>query len=256
MGCSSKVSVIMPAYNCEQFIAEAIDSVLQQTYTNIELIVIDDCSTDNTFSIIEQYAVCDPRVRTLRNSANCGVAKTRNCGLDMAEGDYVAFLDSDDIWDIDKLRKQMELALKANADIVYSSYGFIDEDGNEIKKAFIVPEETNFRKMLIQNVISASSAVIRASIMKDHRFRNDVYHEDYALWMELMSERARAVGCKDVLWRYRQRKGGRNRNKLHAAKERWKIYRCVLHLNIFTSAWSMCGYAICGVVKYYLGSHE
>lgn len=101
------VSVIMPAYNAEKYIEEAVSSVLSQTYKNWELLILDDCSSDCTAEIAEYFASLDTRIRLLRNPQNMGVAKTRNRGFDIAKGEWIALLDSDDVWHSDKLEKQL-----------------------------------------------------------------------------------------------------------------------------------------------------
>lgn len=116
------MSVIMPAYNAEKYIEEAISSVVSQTHENWELLILDDCSTDRTVEIAERFAGLDARIRLLRNPQNMGVAKTRNRGLDLAQGEWIALLDSDDVWHRDKLEKQLALAAQAGAELVYTSY--------------------------------------------------------------------------------------------------------------------------------------
>lgn len=248
---SPLVSVVMPNYNGERFVSEAINTVLSQTYSNIELIVVDDCSTDNSPEIIENIALADSRVHFIRNNSNCGVSKTRNNGIQLAKGHYIAFLDNDDLWEKDKVERQLLLASKGYL-IVYSSYDFINEKGELIKKPFIVPPTTNFHKMLSSSAIGCSSAFIDAKLLKEHLFRTDFYHEDYLLWMELLKVVEEAAGDQKVLMHYRKVSGSRSSSKGQAAKERWKIYRKALKLNIFESSIAFLRYAINGVLKHYL----
>lgn len=246
------ISVIMPAYCCERFIGEAINSVLSQTYQDFELLVIDDCSNDGTADIIREFAQRDLRVVYLHNEQNMGVAKTRNRGIGESRGKYIALLDSDDVWDPRKLERQLALLQECDASIAYCSYGFIDENSKVIKKAFIVPEKTDFQHMLTSSVISCSTALISAELLKAHTFRSDIYHEDYALWMELLAIPVSAAGDKEILAYYRQVSGSRNSEKLHAAAERWRIFRVNLNLGLLKSIWYFAGYAINGVMKYWL----
>lgn len=125
------VSVVMPSYNSEKYIPEAIHSVIAQTYENWELLIIDDGSTDSTANIVKQFSDIDSRITLYSNSKNMGVALTRNKGMDLAKGSWIALLDSDDVWHKDKLEKQLELAKKAGADIVYCSYCLIDKYGKK-----------------------------------------------------------------------------------------------------------------------------
>lgn len=245
------ISVVMPNYNGRRFVEQAIDSVLNQTYQNFELIVVDDCSNDDSLSLIEHKAQSDNRIRVIALEHNAGVANARNVGIKEAKGEYIALLDNDDLWTEDKLERQLALAQKG-ADIVYCSYDFIDEENNSIKKPFIVSQETNFNKMLASSVISCSTSFIKTELMQAHPFNSDFYHEDYVLWMELLRVCPTAYGEQKVLMHYRQVTGSRSNKKGNAAKERWNTYRKALKLNTVTSAWAFVRYAVNGVMKYYL----
>ena len=182
---------------------------------------------------------------------NAGVANARNVGIKEAKGEYIALLDNDDRWTEDKLERQLALAQKG-ADIVYCSYDFIDEENKSIKKLFVMPQQTNFNKMLASSVISCSTSFIKTDLMQAHPFNPNFYHEDYVLWMELLRVCPTAYGDQKVLMHYRQVTGSRSNKKSNAAKERWNTYRKALKLNAVTSAWAFVRYAVKGVVKYYL----
>jgi len=249
LNCKPLVSVVMPNYNGTRFVGQAIESVISQAYTNLELIVVDDCSTDQSTDLIQAYCDCDARVKLVKMRKNQGVAITRNIGIQMATGEYIALLDNDDLWEQDKLERQIALALHG-ADIVYCSYDFIDENNNNIKKPFVVPESTDYNKMLISSVISCSTAFIKSRLLKAHPFKPEFYHEDYVLWMELLSTQVSASGDSKVLMHYRQVTGSRSNRKGNAAKERWNTYRKALKLNIIKSGWVFVRYAFKGVLKY------
>lgn len=244
------VSVVMPNYNGNRFVEEAINSVLSQTFRDFELLIVDDCSTDDSLHTIEKIAQSDERIRVISLNKNVGVADARNIGIRKSKGRYIALLDNDDLWTEDKLERQLAIA-KKGADIVYCSYDFIDEHNNYIKKPFIVPEYTNFSKMLVSSVISCSTSFIKAELMQAHPFNKAFYHEDYVLWMQLLMECKVAYGDKKVLMHYRQVNGSRSNRKANAAIERWKIYRKALHLDIIKSSWAFVRYAINGIIKYY-----
>ena len=245
------VSVVMPNYNGHRFVEQAIDSVLRQTYKDFELIIVDDCSKDNSLQLIRQKAKSDDRIRIIALEKNLGVANARNVGIAKAKGEYIALLDNDDLWVEDKLERQLSIA-KNGADIVYCSYDFIDEYNNAIKKPFIVPKQTDFSKMLASSVISCSTCFIKTKLMQAHPFNPEFYHEDYVLWMELLKVCPTAYGDEKVLMHYRQVEGSRSNKKRNAAKERWNTYRNALNLNIITSTWAFLRYAVNGVIKYYL----
>lgn len=244
------VSVIMPAYNAERFIAKAMDSALKQTVENIELIVIDDCSTDGTCRIVEEYVQRDSRVKLLRNEQNLRVARTRNRGFDACCGEYVALLDSDDIWYPTKLEKQIEMAEKENADIVYCSYAMVDEAGEKVCADFLVPPTTDFEQTLGKSVISCSTALLTGATIREQRFIPGFYHEDLVYWLRLLQSGKKAVGITEVLAEYRVYPGTKTSNKLGSAKFRWQVYREVLGFGRWKSARYFGKYALNGVMKY------
>lgn len=245
------ISVVMPVYNASRFLEQAVDSVLAQSHKNFELILVDDCSTDDSLELARSYEKLDSRIRVIESPVNQGVAKTRNTGIAEARGEYIALLDSDDVWLDTKLEKQLELIKRTGASIAYCSYDFIDENSCLTGKPFLVPPETDFRKMLKSSVISCSTALIEAGLLQAHPFNPEYYHEDYVLWMELLRIPVKTAGDPEVLAHYRQVGGSRSNNKLNAAKERWKIYRNALDLGMWASLQSFVAYAVNGLRKYW-----
>lgn len=245
------VSIVTPAYNCEKYLRQTVASVTAQRFSQWELIIVDDCSTDATLRLARQLAAGEPRIRVFHNETNRGVSETRNRGIREAKGELIALLDGDDLWEPDKLERQVRL-MEAGFDLVYCSYDFRDEAGKPIAgmKPFLVPERTDYRKMLVSSVVSCSTAMVRAELLKAHPFRADTYHEDYALWMELFSLPIRAAGDKKVLMHYRQVRGSRSNAKGNAAKKRWEVYRKTLHMGLWESAWAFFRYALKGILKY------
>ncbi len=245
------VCVIMPAYNASRFIEEAIQSVIDQTFCDWELIVIDDCSSDDTVAIVENLAKTDPRITLLRNEVNQGVAKTRNRGLDLCRSSYVALLDSDDIWHPEKLERQLRLAEGTGADILYCSYGIMDAEGNKAKNDYIVPPRTDFEKLLKENVIGCSTVMITSEIAKKYRFEMGFQHEDYVLWLRLLQNGHKACGCPEVLVKWRYIVNSRSFNKRRSAQDRWRIYRKNLKLPLFKSLRVFVSYAAASIRKYH-----
>ena len=231
------------------YLKYTVESVLQQTYPHWELLIIDDGSSDETFACAEAYAAADSRIHAIKNEKNMGVAATRNRGIELAEGAYIAFLDSDDMWREDKLMRQLTLLQSTKADIAYSAYSFVDANNTPLGKPYLVPNTTDFKKMLLENVIGLSTTMVKRNILKQHRFNSDFYHEDYVLWLELLRDTAQAAGDKECLVQYRAMRGTRSANKLNAARHRWRVYRDALGLNIWHSAISFVGYAIAGAKK-------
>lgn len=244
------VSVIMPAYNAERFIEEAISSVIAQTVADWELIVIDDCSTDGTQEIIADFARRDNRVLLVVNEQNMGVARTRNRGLELCRGRYVALLDSDDYWEPLFLEKMIARAEETAADIIYCSYALVDESGNKVCNDFIVPPATTFEESIIRSVITCSTVLITGELAKNNRFPTNMYHEDIALWFQILRNGGTARGVPQVLAAYRQRKNSRSADKLISACRRWPIYRKHLHMPFFKSVGTMIRYGYYGLVKF------
>lgn len=244
------VSIVMPAYNAEKFIEIAITSVIKQTIRDWELIIVDDCSTDSTYEIMCKVARVDSRIHVYRNEQNMGVAHTRNWGFSHCRGEYIALLDSDDCWYENKLEVQLQIANATKADIIYCSYAIVNEAGKKCCDDFIVPESTDFEAMLVKSVISCSTALLSREIVRNYRFETSYYHEDYALWLQLLKDGKVAVGTERVLAEYRISSGSRASNKLLSAKRRWVIYRKYLKMSMAKSLGCLAQYAIVGVKKY------
>ncbi len=244
------VTIIMPAYNMEAFIAEAIDSVIAQSISDWELLVIDDCSTDDTQRIVADLANKDPRIQLLVNEENMGVSRTRNRGMAMSRGKFVALLDSDDYWKPQMLEKMVARAEETGADIIYCSYELVDEQGKKVCNDFIVPEETTFEESIVRSVILPSAALITSALAKEAQFPTNMYHEDIALWFQLLKEGKTARGVTEPLVLYRQRSGGRSSDKIISACRRWPIYRKHLGMSPLQSVSAMVRYAYYGLIKY------
>ena len=244
------VSVIMPAYNAEKYIAAAIESVCAQSMPNLELIILDDCSSDGTAAIAERFAAKDPRIRLYAGAQNVGVAQLRNQGIELSRGRYIALLDSDDTWHPQKLEKQLELLKKNDAALCYCSYAIVDDAGQKLRNDYIVPERIDYPGQLKENVIGCSTVLADALLLKKHNFRTDFYHEDYVLWLELLRNGYKMTGSPAVLvnWRYQQ--NSRSFNKWKSMKNRWQIYRQMEKLPVTTSLWNLLCYAAAGLKKY------
>ncbi len=244
------VSVIMPAYNAERYIEEAIASVLSQTVADLELIVIDDTSTDRTGQLIREFAEKDSRVRPFFNEKNMGVARTRNRGLSLCRGSYVALLDSDDYWKPQMLEKMIRRAEETGADIIYCSYEIVDEGGRKLCNDFIVPPATSYRESVVRSVITCSTVLVTADLARNHRFPTNMYHEDIALWFGILKDGGTARGVPDVLAAYRQRADSRSAGKLRSACRRWPIYRKHLGMSVPETIFTLVRYGYYGLVKF------
>ncbi|MBQ6214577.1 MAG: glycosyltransferase family 2 protein [Oscillospiraceae bacterium] len=241
------ISIIMAAYNAEKTISQAIDSVLQQTYSEFELIVINDCSTDRTADIVKAYS--DSRIRFIENKENQGVSKTRHAGALAAKGDWIAILDSDDMWTADKLEKQVLLQEKTKAELLYTGSSFIKADGTPIDWVMRVPEVLDYKNLLKQNLLSNSSSLVKKELFLNNETIDDGLHEDFACWLKILKTGIKAYGVDEPLLIYRLTSTSKSGNKFRAAKMNWNTYQAI-GLNPVVAVYYMCCYIRNGLKKY------
>lgn len=230
---SPLVSIIMPVYNSQQFLEESIRSVLAQAYTNWELLVVDNGSTDNSREIAREFAEADPRVRTLVKDDEQGVAPARRHAIDNAQGEWIAFLDSDDLWAPNKLEIQMAKAQESGSRFLFTASAFIDAEGNPKDYIMHAPEEITYRQILKQNIISHSSVLIRKELL-DGSFKepDNSIRDDFSAWIRILRNReSKAVGIDQPLLIYRVSGNSLSSNKLYAAWCALKTY-CYAGLSI------------------------
>ncbi|MGB9902665.1 glycosyltransferase family 2 protein [Methanothrix sp.] len=244
------VSIITPCHNSSEFISQTIDSVLAQTYGNWEMIIVDDCSTDSTVQIVEDYLKKDSRIRLIRLGRNCGPAVARNRAIEEARGRYIAFLDSDDIWLPEKLEKQTAFMRENDVDLCYSSYYIIDESGSE-KGVFITKEKATYWDLLKTCCIGNLTAIYDAEKL-GKQYMEDVGHQDYTLWLRILKGGATARGILEPLAKYRIRSKSISSNKIKAARWQWHIYRNVERLSLLQSVYYFAHYAYNGSIKHLL----
>lgn len=243
------VSIIMPAYNAEKTLTHAVTSVLEQTYGNFELLIIDDCSTDGTVALAEGFCRQDSRVKLLQNEANSGASCTRHHGVSQARGQWLAFLDSDDAWAAEKLEKQIALQKRSNADLVFTGSAFMDHNSTRKDWTLHVPETISYRKLLKQNLISNSSVLVRKALFLDCECLCGGLHEDFVCWLRMLRSGAQARGIDEPLLIYRLSSTSKSGNKLKAAKMNWLAYRTA-GLSIPEAAYYMGFYAVNSLKKY------
>ena len=248
---SNLVSIITPVYNSERFIAETIDSVIKQSFCNWELILIDDCSSDTSPEILQQYAGLDSRIKPLRLDENMGAAVARNKGIEQAGGRYIAFVDADDLWEPDKLALQLEHMRKNKAGICFTAIEMIDESGAVVKEKRKVKPKIGYRYLLTNTMIACSSVVVDREIAGDFRMPLVRRGQDYATWLMLMRGGLPAYGIDKPLTRYRLVSNSISSNKFVALKRTWNIYRQQEHLDIVRSAFYFCLYTLNAIKKYY-----
>ncbi len=245
---SARVSVVMPAYNAAATLQASMDSVFAQTHADVELLVIDDCSSDATWELIQHAAAREPCVVPIKMHQNGGVAAARNAGIEAATGTHIAFLDSDDRWLPDKLALQLAHMQQTGTQISYTGYRRFDESGRELS---IVrpPAEVDYTAMLKSNRIGNLTGLYDRSI-GDARFQR-IGHEDYVFWLQLVRRAgiARRVPTTAPLAEYLVRSGSLSADKRKAAQWQWNIYRNVEGLGPIRAAWYFAHYAAIAVSK-------
>lgn len=252
------VSIIIPSYNSEKYIAETLGSVLAQTYSDYEVLVMNDCSQDRTAEIVSVYAERDPRIHLVNLEGNRGVSSARNQGVRLAKGEWIAFLDSDDLWKADKLEKQLAFQRKLTekdplclAGLLFTGSTFIDEDGNALSSVLHVPERIGFQTLLKQNVISCSSVLVRRELMLKYPMPHvENLHEDFVTWLNILkAEQLEAYGLDEPLLIYRIAHTSRSGNKLKAAIMTYHAYRYV-GLGFLEAMQNWLSYSIRSIRKY------
>ena len=249
---SELISVILPVYNCEQSIEAAVSSVLEQTFQNIELIIVDDASDDKSADICRNLSAKDKRIKLITNSNNSGALESRIIAARQAKGEWISLIDADDMWLPDKLEKQIAFRDAKECDIVYTGSAFIDMDGNSFDWVMHVPEEVSFNKLLKQNIISNSSVMVRREDYIRYSpsdWHGKELHEDYACWLSMLKDGRTACGIDEPLFIYRVSKGSRSGNKFKAATMNMTTYKYV-GLGFFASHINEICYVFNGLIKY------
>ncbi|TBN00175.1 glycosyltransferase family 2 protein [Hyunsoonleella flava] len=223
---NQKVSIITPTYNSERFIKATIQSVLSQTYTNWELLIIDDASTDGTLEIINGFISKQKNINVLQNQVNQGAAVSRNLGIKKASGDFIAFLDSDDLWKPSKLEKQVEFMIKHNIDVCFSSYDLMDENGKLLYKTVKALPKLTYKKFLKCNYIGNLTGMYNAGTLGKVYSPNLLKRQDWLIWLKAVEKSKKpTMGIEEPLAIYRVRKKSISSNKINMLKYNYLVYR-------------------------------
>lgn len=249
------VSVIMPVYNSEIFLAQSLESVLSQTYKNFELLPIDDFSKDSSRNILAEYAEKDPRIKPIFKQSNSGSADSRNFGIQKAQGRYIAFLDSDDLWDSEFLEKQLRFMKEHNSAFSFSSYRIIGEDNREILKPFIVSKlKISYYDNLFYNSVGQLTAVYNAETLGKMYFDISLrsVRDDYALWLDILKKTEFGFGNPEILASYRIRKGAVTADKKKLILPHYRMLRNREKLSVIKAAFFTLVWGVLGIRKYFL----
>ncbi|MCD7841809.1 MAG: glycosyltransferase, partial [Lachnospiraceae bacterium] len=243
------VSVIIPACSCADTIGRAIDSALAQDVP-LEILVINDNSPDDLDTVMEQYRT-EPRIKYFKNESSMGAAATRNRGVQMARGNYVAFLDADDWWGEDKLKKQLAILTTGEAAPVLCSTAreLVTYEGELTGHVILVHETITYRRLLLHNCINCSSVVLRTDVAREFPMEHEDSHEDYITWLRVLKKYGQAAAVNEPLLKYRLTASGKSGGKLHSARMTYRAYRYA-GFGRAASACLFCAYAVNGVLKY------
>ena len=247
---NTKVSIIVPVYNAGRFLEETIGSVIRQEFQDWELLLVDDCSSDESVSIIETYAAQDKRIRLIRQTKNQGAAAARNRGVTKAQGRYIAFLDADDLWKPRRLSAQRRFMQEKQAGFVFSGYEFADCEGNGTGRIVNVPETLTYRQALKNTTIFTSTVLFDTErIPKELIFMPLVKSEDTACWWNILRQGHTACGLNENLALYRRSGETLSSNKLEAIRRIWNLYRNVERLSLPYSLYNFVFYAVRAVLR-------
>lgn len=238
------ISIITPTYNCAKYIKETINSVINQTYTNWEMIIVDDASNDNTEEIVK--AIKDERIKYIRLKKNSGAATARNIAMENAHGKYMAFLDSDDIWKEDKLEKQVKFMMDNNYNFTCTAYEKINENGESLNKVFKPKKKADYNRILLDCPVGNSTVMYNVENLGKFKIPNIRKRNDDALWLQILKKEKYIYGMPNILMEYRIRSNSISSNKLSLVKYHWQLYREIEHLSVFRSVFHICWW---GMIK-------
>ena len=234
------VSIIMPTYNCASFIGQTIESIKAQTYSCWEIVVVDDCSTDGTKEIMAEYCSSDSRIKYYCLEENSGAAVARTRAMEIAEGEYMAFCDSDDLWLPEKLEKQLAFMQENGYAFTCTAYEQIDEAGERLERTVKTVKKTDYNRLLLDCPVGNSTVMYSVERMGKFKVPNIRKRNDDALWLQMLKKEKYIYGMSDVLMQYRIRKNSISSNKLQLIRYHWYLYREIEHLNVFRSAFHVC----------------
>lgn len=242
------VSIITPIYNSESFVADAVLSIMRQTFSDWELIAIDDCSTDGSAHVVNAFLANDARIRLVQLPRNSGVAIARNKAIELATGRYIAFLDSDDLWCAVKLQRQIEFMQSKDIAFSYSAYERLNESGN-VLGIIGAPERLAYADLLKTCSIGCLTAMYDTHKLGKIYMPTNTKREDFATWLKMLKKVEYAYGVNEVLAQYRVYAAQSSAKKTEMAKETWRLYRDVERLGFIKSMYYFSHYAVRGVLR-------
>jgi len=238
------VSVITPAYNSARFIAETIASVKNQTFSNWEMIVVDDASRDDTENIVTEIARHDPRIRFAKLSKNSGAGVARQTAVEMALGRYIAFLDADDLWKPEKLKKQLHFLSESNQGFAFSAYDGIDQHGKPTGVRVNVPKRLTYRILFFCNFVGNLTGIYDTEVFGKIPISTVRKRQDWILWLHVLKKLKRVQSMPESLALYRVHGQSLSSSKLRLLKDNYAVYRLHHRLNPIAAMLAMGGFLI------------
>ena len=244
------VSIVTPCYNAAAYIAMTIESVLSQSFSDWEMIIVDDCSSDGTADIIRSYIAKDSRIRYYKTAHPSGSPSLpRNIGIDNAKGKYIAFLDADDVWMPDKLQKELEFLEINGYDLAYSYYEKMDWEGRRHNRIIKTRSTTSYSDLLKSNSIPCLTSIVSKEAVGDTRFKQ-IPQEDFCFWLDILKKGYAAHNLCEVTALYREAKTSRSANKLDMFRGYWNVIRNHQNIRLLPAFYYMITYTIMGFAKY------
>jgi teichuronic acid biosynthesis glycosyltransferase TuaG len=237
------VSVITPTFNSSRFVEQTIQSVLAQSLPNWELILVDDHSQDATAGTLHTYAARDSRIRVEILPSNQGAAAARNRGIELARGRYLAFLDSDDLWEPAKLERQLAFMRRERCGFAFTGYRLIAESGAPLGQVDRVPARMTYEDYLRDTMIGCLTVMLDRQVVGEVRFPALRTRQDTALWLQLLRTHGPAHGLPEELARYRVVQHSITRNNWKAARQVWRVYREIEQLSLPKASWCFVNYS-------------
>ncbi len=246
------VSIIVPVYNANKYVEDTVMSVVNQSYENWELLLVDDGSTDGSSETIKKLEREDTthRIKVLLPNEHGTAARARNYGLQHASGRYIAFLDADDLWEKDKLKKELAFMREKDAGFVFTGYEFADANGVGLGKIVKVPDTLNYRQALKNTTIFTSTVLLDTqAVDKKLIYMPEIKSEDTATWYQILRNGHTAYGLDENLVKYRRVANSLSSNKVEAIRRIWNLYRKAEKLSLIYSAYNFVFWAVRAVLR-------
>ena len=248
------ISVVIPVYNGGATLSMAVDSATGQAFVR-EILIIDDCSEDETAAIARSYEQKNKKIKYIKNERNSGAAASRNRGVNLAAGEYIAFLDADDYWTEGKLKAQLSLMKRTDAVLSSTARELLHADGTQTGHIIPIKPRITYRELLKHNSLSCSAVLAKRDVLLEFPMEHEDSHEDYITWLEIVRKYGFAVGLNKPYLKYRMSSASKSGTKLKSARMTYKAYRYA-GLSVPASLAYFISYTLHGIFKYYIAKTD